>query len=193
MAIEEALVDISKTFKVPPLAATNHIKTLPKKQEMKDLQAQINCLVKENGELKSQMAARKAKRKQMEELRGSIAAIKVKLIEAQKKNNKAQAVARNFKEFISNPGKVVRRGDVTARSFTRAQYNLVLGGLQHQDEEGIGKNPNNLLKLSRATTCPSTRATGSPNLHLTSRASTGFAHIGSNLPRGHTGSLLQRW
>ena len=52
MAIEEALVDISKTLRVPPLAAAAHIKTLPKKQEMEDLQAWIDCLVKENGELK---------------------------------------------------------------------------------------------------------------------------------------------
>ena len=52
MAIEEALVDISKTLGVPPLAVVHQIKILPKKQEMEDLLARINCLVKENGELK---------------------------------------------------------------------------------------------------------------------------------------------
>ena len=39
MAIEEALVDISRTFGVPSLAVADHIKTLPKKREMEDLQA----------------------------------------------------------------------------------------------------------------------------------------------------------
>ena len=37
MAIEEALVDISKILEVPSLVAADHIKTLLKKQEMEDL------------------------------------------------------------------------------------------------------------------------------------------------------------
>ena len=41
------------------------------------MQVQINCLVKENGELKSQMVAREAEQKQMEELRGRITTMEV--------------------------------------------------------------------------------------------------------------------
>ena len=58
--LEEALVDISKTFGVPPFEVVDHIKMLLKKQEMEDLQARINCLVKENNELKGQLAIREA-------------------------------------------------------------------------------------------------------------------------------------
>ena len=39
MVREEVLVDISKTLGVPPLATTDHIKMLSKKQDMEDLQA----------------------------------------------------------------------------------------------------------------------------------------------------------
>ena len=47
MAINKVLVDINKTLGVPSLAIADHIKMLPKKREMEDLQAQIKCLVKE--------------------------------------------------------------------------------------------------------------------------------------------------
>ena len=37
MAIEKALVDVSRTLGVPPLVIADHIKMLPEKQEMEDL------------------------------------------------------------------------------------------------------------------------------------------------------------
>ena len=52
--MEEAFMDISKTLGVEPLAAADYLKTLPKKQDMVDLLAQIDCMLKENGDLKGQ-------------------------------------------------------------------------------------------------------------------------------------------
>ena len=109
MAIEEALVDINKTLRVPSLAAADHIKMLPKMQEMEDLQARMNYLVKENGELKGQLVTKEAEQKQMGELKGRIAALKDELVEAQKQENNVRVVARNFEEFIGNPGDVVNK------------------------------------------------------------------------------------
>ena len=51
---------------------------------MEDLQAWIDYLLKENGELKGQVAAKEAKLKQMEELRGKIVATEVELAKSRK-------------------------------------------------------------------------------------------------------------
>ena len=45
----------------------------------------------------------------MEELRGRVATLEVELAEAQKQENEARAVARNFEEFIGNPGNAINK------------------------------------------------------------------------------------
>ena len=45
-------MDMSKELKVEPLSALECIKKLPKEQDMVDLQACVDCLLRENGELK---------------------------------------------------------------------------------------------------------------------------------------------
>ena len=68
-ALEHTLQEISEKLKVEPLGALECIKNLPNMQDMKDLQAWVNYLLKENGELKSQVAARKAQLQEAETLK----------------------------------------------------------------------------------------------------------------------------
>ena len=59
-ALKQALQDISKELKVEPLNALEFIKKLPKAQDMGDLQARVDCLLKENGKLKSHIVTKEA-------------------------------------------------------------------------------------------------------------------------------------
>ena len=58
VAMEQALVSISKELKVEPLNASVHIQTLPKAQDMADLKTRVDCLLKENNKLKNQIMAK---------------------------------------------------------------------------------------------------------------------------------------
>ena len=53
IALEKALHKISKELKVEPLNMLNYVKKLPKAQDMAELQAQVDCLLMENMELKT--------------------------------------------------------------------------------------------------------------------------------------------
>ena len=50
-AMEQAFVDISKELKIESLKIAEYLKTLPKSQEVVDLQAEMDCLLKENAKL----------------------------------------------------------------------------------------------------------------------------------------------
>ena len=54
-ALEHTLQEISKELKMEPLADLECVKNLLKVQDMVDLQAKVNCLLKENGKLRSQV------------------------------------------------------------------------------------------------------------------------------------------
>ena len=56
VALEQTLTGVGKELKVAPLKALDAVKQLPKAQDMADLQAWVNCLLKENGELRTQVA-----------------------------------------------------------------------------------------------------------------------------------------
>ena len=53
----------------------DHIKALPKPQDLSDLQARVNSLLKENGELKAKAEEGDVLRKEVGELKNRIAAV----------------------------------------------------------------------------------------------------------------------
>ena len=83
---------MNKTLGVEPCIASEHMKTLSKLQDMADLQARVDCLLKENGKLKAKLAARKAE-----------------LADTWKKKNKAVEVAQKFQEYVGNSDAVVNK------------------------------------------------------------------------------------
>ena len=54
-----------------PLNTLEHIKKLPKAQDMADLQAKVDCLLKENGKLKSQVVTKEVELKEMGALKAA--------------------------------------------------------------------------------------------------------------------------
>ena len=86
-------------LKVEPLKALEEIRRLPKAQDMADLQARVDYLLRENRELKTQV----------EELKGKIETMEVELVAAQKEWDEVTAINRTFWYFIKNPGDVINK------------------------------------------------------------------------------------
>ena len=73
---------------------------------MEDLRAWIDCLLKENAELKTQVADRKDKLKEAEALTATTLDEKVR---AQEECKKVVTMARKFHAFVGYPGNVVTK------------------------------------------------------------------------------------
>ena len=104
--MEEALEEISAELGVEPKWIMQHIWALPKAREMEDLRARIDCLFKENAELKRQMANRDAKVKEAEAF--TAAAFKEK-VWAQEECEKVVTMAKKFHAFVGFAGDVVTK------------------------------------------------------------------------------------
>ena len=76
---------------------------------MADLQARVDCLLKENGELKSQVTTKEVELKEMEALK---ATTKAKLMGAWERQNKALAISRKFHDFIGHAGDVINKAQL---------------------------------------------------------------------------------
>ena len=66
--MEDELLEIGRELSTEPLKSLEQIRRLPKVREMEDLQARIDCLLKENPDLKTQAANREEKLKEAEAL-----------------------------------------------------------------------------------------------------------------------------
>ena len=95
-----------------------HIKALPKAREMEDLRAWIDCLFKENAELKTQVADLDEKLKEAETL--TAATFKEK-VWAQEEREKAVTMARKFHSFVGYPGDVVTKARLYDESMKKSE------------------------------------------------------------------------
>ena len=104
--MEEALEEISAELGVEPKRIMQHIRALPKAREMEDLKARIDGLLKENTELKTQVADRDAKVKEAEAL--TAAAVEEK-VRAEADREKAVTMAKKFHALVGFAGNVVTK------------------------------------------------------------------------------------
>ena len=104
--MEEALEEIGAELGVEPRQIMQQIRSLPKAWEVEDLRAQIASLLKENGELKKQVADRDAKVKEAEAL--AAAAIEEK-VRAEAEREKAATISRKFFNFVGFASDVVTK------------------------------------------------------------------------------------
>ena len=92
-----------------PCHLLEHIQTLPKPQELTDLQARVDCLLKENAELKTKVEEGEALRKEMVELKDLNAALEEEVKTAREEWDKSKEVARKIHAFMGFPGDVVNK------------------------------------------------------------------------------------
>ena len=100
---------ISLHLDVEPQHILEHLHTLPKTQDLTDLQARVDCLLKENGELKIKVEEGEVLHKKTGELKDRIATLEEEVKSAQEERNKAKEVAWKFHAFMGYPGNVVNK------------------------------------------------------------------------------------
>ena len=87
----------------------DHIKALPKPQDLLDLQARVDCLLRENGELKAKAEEDDALRKEVEELKNWIAAVEKEVKTAKAERDKSKEVAQKVHGYLGYPGNVLNK------------------------------------------------------------------------------------
>ena len=109
MILEQTLESISIHLDIEPSHLLKHIQTLPKPQDLTDLQAKVDCLLKENGELKMKVEEGEALRKEMGELKDWIAALEEEVKTAQADRDKAKEVVIKIHSFLGFLGDVLNK------------------------------------------------------------------------------------
>ena len=87
----------------------DHIRVLSKPQDLADLQARVDCLLKENGELKTKAEEGEALQKEMDELRIRIAAVEEEAKTARAERDKAKVVAHKIHTYLGFLGDVLNK------------------------------------------------------------------------------------
>ena len=87
----------------------DRIKVLPKPQDLSDLQARIDCLLKENGELRARADESNALRKEVGELKDWIKAMEKEVKTARAVRDKSKEVTQKVCGFLGNPGDVLNK------------------------------------------------------------------------------------
>ena len=93
LILERTLESISLYLDMEPRHLLEHIQTLPKPQKLTDLQARVDCLLKENAELKTKVEEGEALRKETVELKDRIAALEEEVKTTREERDKAKEVA----------------------------------------------------------------------------------------------------
>ena len=91
---------ISLHLDVEPRHLLEHIQALPKPQDLTDLQARVDCLLKENGKLKTKQEEGEALRKETVELKDYFAALEEEVKTARAERDKAKEVVRKIHSFM---------------------------------------------------------------------------------------------
>ena len=100
---------MSRYLDVEPRDILDHIKALLKPQDLSDLQARVDCLLKENGELKVKAEEGDALRKEVEELKNRIAAVEKEVKTARIEWDKSKEVAQKIHGYMGYPGDVLNK------------------------------------------------------------------------------------
>ena len=94
--MENLLNSIIGYLDVEPRDMLDHIKALSKPQDLSDLQARVDCLLKENEELKAKAEEGDLLRKEVEELKNWIAAVEKEVKTARAERDKSKEVAQKI-------------------------------------------------------------------------------------------------
>ena len=87
----------------------DHIKALPKPQDLSNLQAWVDCLLRENGELKAKTEEGDVLQKEVEELKNRIAAVEKEVKTARAERDKSKEVAQKIHGYLGYPGDVLNK------------------------------------------------------------------------------------
>ena len=107
--LERMMEGISLYLDVEPRDVLDHIWALSKPEDLSDLQARIDCLLKENGELKAKAKEGELLRKEMGELKNRNIAVEKEVKTGRTQLDKAKVVAQKIHGCLGFPDEVLNK------------------------------------------------------------------------------------
>ena len=107
--MEKLINSINRYLDVEPDDMLDQIKARPTPQDISNLQARMNCLLKENGELRRKANEGDAIRKENGELKDRIRAMEKEVKTTKAERDKSMEVTQKVCGFLENPGNVLNK------------------------------------------------------------------------------------
>ena len=107
--MERFIEAISTYLDLEPADVLDRINALPKPEDLTDLHARMDCLLRENGELRAKAEEGDALRKEVEDLKNRIKVVEKEVKTTRAERDKSKEVAQKVHEFLENPGDVLKK------------------------------------------------------------------------------------
>ena len=107
--MERFIEEISNYMDSEPADVMDQIKALPKPEDLTDLQARMDCILKKNVELRAKADEGDALRKENAELKDRIKAVEKEAKVARTERDKSKEVAQKVYGFLGSPGNVLNK------------------------------------------------------------------------------------
>ena len=109
LSMERFIEEISNYMDSEPADVLDRIKDLPKPEDLTDLQARMDCLLRENKELRTKAEEGNTLWKEVEDLKNRIRVAEKKVKTARAERDKTKEVAQKVQAFLGNPGDVLNK------------------------------------------------------------------------------------
>ena len=107
--MERFIEDISNYFDAEPADVMDRIKALPKPEDLTDLQARMDCLLKENIELRAKADEGDPLRTEDEALKNPVKEAEKAIKTARMERDRSKEIAQQVSKFLGSPGDVLNK------------------------------------------------------------------------------------
>ena len=107
--MERFIEEISNFFNTKPAEVMDRIRTLPKPKDLTDLQARMDCLLKENVELRARADKGDALQAVNKELKDRMKEAEKEVKAARTERDKSKEIAQKVSKFLGSPGDVLNK------------------------------------------------------------------------------------
>ena len=109
LVMERFIEEISNFFDAEPAEVMDQIRALPKPEDLTDLQARMDCLLKENAELRARVDEGDALRAENKELKDQMKEAEKEVKVARTERDKSKEIAQKVCKFLGSPGDVLNK------------------------------------------------------------------------------------
>ena len=112
LVMERFIEEISNFFDAEPAEVMDRIRALPKPEDLTDLQARMDCLLKENTELRARVDKGDALWSENKELKDRMKEAKKEVKVARTEQDKSKEIAQKVCKFLGSPGDVLNKAQL---------------------------------------------------------------------------------
>ena len=109
LVMERFIKEISNFFDAEPVEVMDRIRALPKPEDLTDLQAWMDCLLKENAELRARVDEGDALWAENKELKDRMKEAEKEVRVARTERDKSKEIAQKVCKFLGSPGDVLNK------------------------------------------------------------------------------------